>query len=406
MPAERGKRLEVVDAIRGLALGGMLIANLGVFSGAALVPLARLGSLERFVSLISVLLVQGKFYPLFAFLFGWGLARQAETHTRNYQLRRLALLGLMGAAHSIFLWSGDILMSYALLGLVVISFGEWLYGKKWLLGMVIIISLLLSSFLSLPGIGEEIHGAFLNWSASLRQMVGQPGDIRTAPPATFPSASLDRLKVTFWKMIYFPDWLGNYLAIIFCGFLVGKKGWLERLLELPEIPLRRLAGWFLWVGLFLNGVYVSAKTGFWLGPQALKSFCTVLTESLGGVVLAGAYLLILVVVWQRAQSLVWLKRLANMGRMSLSNYVFQSLICGLLCYSYGLDLYGRIPITGILPLAAVIFLVQAVFCILWLGRFQVGPLEAIWRRAAGGGSATPPAVRAVPGDFQAALGGS
>ena len=116
--------------------------------------------------------------------------------------------------------------------------------------------------------------------------------------------------------------------------------------------------------------------------------------------LAGAYVLIVLSVWERLRSNRWLRGLSGMGRMSLSHYLGQSFACGFLCYPYGLGWYAKISPAGIWLLAAVIFLLQGGFSWFWLKRFRVGPLEAVWRWGAGRYRALsqeiPPSTAVIP----------
>ena len=114
----------VLDVLRGVAVGGILLANTFVFFGLFLIPPARAAafsthSLDRVVEFAEHVLVEGKFYSIFSLLFGIGfglqLSRRGDASVTRFR-RRLRVLLLIGAAHALLIWAGDILLLYALLG--------------------------------------------------------------------------------------------------------------------------------------------------------------------------------------------------------------------------------------------------------------------------------------------------
>src|SRR5687767_4781370 len=128
-PAEPSQRIELLDALRGFALFGVCLANLFVFSYLDMgitVPLPRASlSTDEAASFLMHLLVEGRFYSVFSLLFGLGFALQIHrAEARGGDAlplfsRRLRILMLIGLAHLLLLWFGDILLFYALMGLVL-----------------------------------------------------------------------------------------------------------------------------------------------------------------------------------------------------------------------------------------------------------------------------------------------
>ena len=133
------------------------------------------------------------------------------------------------------------------------------------------------------------------------------------------------------------------------------------------------------IGLIGNGIYV------YFGQQAnrampsLVNLISLAGQTFGAPALALFYMASLTLLAERP---VWRGRLAplaNAGRMALTNYLLQSLVCTILFYGYGFGLYGRIGAAGGIVLTAAIFLVQVALSTWWLGRFRFGPMEWLWR---------------------------
>jgi len=170
----------------------------------------------------------------------------------------------------------------------------------------------------------------------------------------------------------------NVLAMMLTGLYAGKRR------IFADIPgnlafIRKVWRWGLIIGLIGNGIYV------YFGQQAnrampsLVNLISLAGQTFGAPALALFYMASLTLLAERP---VWRGRLAplaNAGRMALTNYLLQSLVCTILFYGYGFGLYGRIGAAGGIVLTAAIFLVQVALSTWWLGRFRFGPMEWLWR---------------------------
>ena len=117
------QRYDILDALRGFALFGICLANISVFSGWIMVPASIKENITfaEYYNLFITMAIDGRFYTIFSFLFGIGFALQLERLTKatgktSIYLRRLFFLLLIGLAHWVFLWLGDILALYAVMG--------------------------------------------------------------------------------------------------------------------------------------------------------------------------------------------------------------------------------------------------------------------------------------------------
>lgn len=349
-PLNSNQRDVFLDALRGLALVGILAVNLEHFAGVGLYA-AQHGNLAHYTLGREILafFFSGKFYTIFAILFGLGLALQyrrfvsAGLEARALLRRRLGWLLGVGALHGLLLFEGDILGTYALLGLFSLRY----LGQAHRL--LDIAKFLLAGYL--------LYGLFVFF---LRDTAPVPGSAEVFASGSFWAVSAARLEV----------WLGSTLlgSLLFGAELVGLF-----LLGIYLAPhWQRIGPATLWrvvaLGL-LVGIPVNWYNAQHPDLQPLRG--------LGGLAFALVYMALFRLFWPR---LGLLHPLHYAGRMPLSNYLLQSLAMSLLFYGYGLGLYGQVsPIW--FPLIAVGFVgLQVALSRWWLERFGQGPLEWLWRR--------------------------
>jgi len=165
-PVKGIDRIEVVDILRGFAIVGILLVNMYGFAGMQLNPQSYTG-LDRIVVILVLLFAQAKFYSLFSFLFGWGMWIQmsrAISKGINFvplYLRRMLILLVIGILHGIFIWSGDILTVYAVLGMLLILFRK---SSERTLKIAISLLLIIPIVVNLPG--DTMNG-FRDWYAQI-----------------------------------------------------------------------------------------------------------------------------------------------------------------------------------------------------------------------------------------------
>jgi uncharacterized protein len=362
-PTARGERVAALDALRGAAVLGILLVNVQYFQG----PQRFLGDglepwtgADRTAAYLITALVEGKFITGFAFLFGVGIALQSARAEARGQpagrlmARRLAVLALFGAVHSLLLWYGDVLLTYALLGFVLVAarraaprtllrWAAGLYGVG--AALLLVTAALPAEGTGLPALAEQ--GVRAYQSGSYADMFGQ---------------RLRELGVYWLSFPFNGPWI---LAPMLAGLAAGRAGLHARLAEAAAL-LRRVAA--LGVGV---GVPVSLLAAAF-SPSAALAFAPLV--SLGYLAL-GALLL------PRARSL------ALVGRMALTNYLLQTVLAT--AVYYGLGLYGRGTLVAALGLTVAIWAVNLLVSRLWLARFDSGPVETLWRRWTYGRASVP-----------------
>ena len=376
-PVQPSERLIFVDILRGFAVFGILVANMGHFSGQM-----GLDSYTRFIDkavLIAIMFfIQAKFYSLFSLLFGWGLAVQlnrAKLKGINIvpvYIRRLFILLGFGVIHAILIWSGDILLTYALLGFLLILFRNC--SVKYLLVLVGLF-LLFSMVITLPG---ELMVSFRSWYAELTS------DLRYEfyPLSLYNTGNyleITKLRLQDYLngsslLIYS---LGNIFAMFLLGLFIGKQRIFHHFQRNTKLFIIVCA-----VGLVLGVVFNSIFVYSTLHPElggAYNRFLSKSARTIGAPALMLFYISGIILLWQRES---WKKRLNplnHVGRMALSNYIFQSLVATLIFYGYGLGLYGDVSRIFALGLSVLIFYIQVKLSKAWFETHDYGPLERIWR---------------------------
>jgi uncharacterized protein len=386
-------RIELLDALRGFALFGILLANILYWSGWGLVPdpaTLKVASAEavRAQHLFHYALIDGKFYTLFSLMFGIGfslqlsrLERRGADGVRIFRRRILILLGI-GLVHMVFIWDGDILTLYALLGLLLPFFRGWSDWRLLAAAVLLILSPIAGAAL-FEAMGWAPHRAIYAFGDSIAvALSGTPADpigwLQREDPQAFVSWLLGGWPYSIGTRI--ENWrIPKVLGIMLIGMILGRRLVVGTLLG----DRRRL-----WAAL-LAGVAVGAPLSI-LYAATPGASQTSLAAILGTVPLAFAYAAGFVLIWDRARPA--LRLLAWPGRMALTNYLMHSLLGIILFYGIGFGLVGRLGPPGFYAIAVAIFAVQILLSRWWLERFGQGPMERLWRRLTYGSPRREPAL--------------
>ncbi|HEY0314805.1 MAG TPA: DUF418 domain-containing protein [Sphingomonas sp.] len=402
--AEAG-RVTVIDGLRGLAVMGILLMNITAFampSGAYFNPLAWGPASRADIAIwaIDFVAVDGKMRALFSILFGASLAivarRAAEAgdNPLRRHAARMATLALFGALHHYLLWSGDILLLYAIVGLIALPFTQIEPGQQirialLLLGVqALVCAGFLASFLAMraAALGPHADAAAIAAWGELAAGLGVgplPAMLREVALYRGPWSGVVAYNLAsgidaplFQLEFDGPETLAFMLigmAGLGSGFLSGQ--WQRR-------RYVRAAALGCAIGLPLSAALC------WLGIRSGFNTLTVFAAStLGGVLLrpilalAGAALAIL---WLSGGDGPIRRRIVATGRTAFSNYLGTSLVMTALFYGWGFGLFGRIDRVWLYPIVAAAWLLMLGWSGPWLARFRYGPLEWLWRSLARG----------------------
>lgn len=391
-PITADERLQIVDILRGFALFGILLVNMAFFKSSWFVGVvneaAGTNILDTAASVLIALLAEAKFFTLFSFLFGFGFAIQmlrAQQKGIGFVprfMRRLLVLLLIGLVHAFLIWSGDILVSYALIGFVLILFRN--RSPKalliWALVLLLVQVVLAGIAVGLIELARGVPEAAAQFAEVETQIAAQFQQAYGQDQQVYGSGSYGQI-VAYRASQSLINATGGIassptiLAMFLLGLYAGKRGILHDPANHARL-LRRIRLWGLSLGLLLSALVVAAQMQLGLLSALYMQF---INSALAGPVLSMGYAATIVLL---AQHEPWRRRLtllAAPGRMALTNYLLQSLICTTIFYSYGLGFFGQLGAAGGLLLALVIYSLQIPLSLWWLRRYRFGPMEWLWR---------------------------
>jgi uncharacterized protein len=412
-PVAVAERVRSIDVLRGVAVLGIFAMNVvsfgWPFSGYDN-PLHSGGASAANVAawLLNTLLFSGKMMSLFAMLFGAGLVLMSDraeargaSFTSTYYRRILWLLAF-GLAHAYFLWEGDILFSYAICGLVLFFFRRKSPRTLIVLGVLMMtIGALITTGMSVLGVAAERAASAVAlakandqtpdpaqvgladaWSDGLRPFFRpNPGEIakeiaahRGSYGQVFRARAEDAAMV---QLVAFPLFIFWDAA----GRMLVGMG----LMKLGVFSARRSANFYRWMAVlgYSAGLSLTAwgalglmKSGF----DTLGQWRSVLAITAGMLPVALGHTAVVMRLCQTGGLSGLTARLADVGRMPLTNYLTQSLIATTVFYGYGLGQFGRWERPTLWVFVLVVWCFQIAWSTWWMARFRFGPAEWLWRR--------------------------
>ena len=407
VPVAPAARIQSIDGLRGLALLGILPMNILVFG----LPLQSYtspvvdgavagGDLAAYVA--GELLVEGAMRALFSMLFGAGIAMLATGERAKgaaiYYRRQLLLLCIGLVDVFALLWLGDILIGYALAGMVLYPCRNWRPKALFVAAGLIFVSLALlhsTIFAVLTivperaetvadriAVGEEV-------SAGDRALLDGWSDVEAAlvDGAGFEALEAQRFRGSYlesfvanaamfrdlWPLVLFILWDSS--ACMLLGMALFKTGVLRGARSSPFYTVLAVAG--LATGLAVNGYEVAMKVGTDYSIQWTSGFAP--TYDLGRVSWALGIAAVTVIAFRRG----WLARICDglvaVGRMALTNYIMQSALALAIFHDLGLGLWNDLPRHQLYGIVLAVWVVHFAFSSWWLRRYRFGPLEWLWR---------------------------
>lgn len=369
------ERNVTLDFVRGVAILGILLLNISAFGlpKAAYLNPAWYGDITRsdaWTWAILDLFAQVKFLTLFALLFGAGLQLLLKRGTRWIQ-SRLTLLVILGFIHGLLFWDGDILLAYGLVGLIC-----------WRL------------IRDAPGVKSLFNTGVMLYVMGLAVLLllGMIADASTSRSWIPDAANLQYEQ--FWKLKGGIEAIGNradmlgdnllalgaqygwqLAGMMLIGAALMRTGWLKGEFSLGHY--RRTGMWLVLVGLAINLPAVIAQ---WYVNWDYR-WCAFLLQApreLSAPFQTIGYAALMYGFWPQLCRFRLVMAIACVGRMALSNYLLQTLICTTLFYHLGLFMhFDRLQLLGfVLP----IWLVNILFSVFWLRHFRQGPVEWLWRQ--------------------------
>lgn len=374
------RRIDNIDAIRGAALLGIFVVNIQAFSspyyGSGILPAEGRTGLDSVLAFIISAAFELKFYLLFSYLFGYSVTLQIRSAQRlgiSYVpriLRRQAGLFVIGALHAVLLFHGDILTTYALLGVLLLALRNLSDMAKLKLACAAIgVTAAVWLLIALVQWGEPPRDDAQAYRAQAQASIQA---LRMAP-LNIIGQHLSGL----WSLL--PVLLLLQAPCALAMFLLGLASGNRRILEHPAhyAPyLDTLIRSGMLIGI-PGGLAYAAATQFMPGSAAETAGLAL------NIVTAPCLAMALLAVLLRLFDSGWFdagrKALASTGRMALSNYLLQSLACSFLFYGYGLGLVGKTSIVQNLMIVLPFFGLQILISRCWLAHFSYGPVEWLLR---------------------------
>ncbi|MBU7319686.1 DUF418 domain-containing protein [Paenibacillus oleatilyticus] len=375
---EGNNRLHVIDGLRGFSLLGILLANMLIFQygiwGKDELQFFALSPADTVVHKLVKIFVEGSFMPIFTFLFGFGMIKMKESmeakelKAGRHLVRRFLMLLGFGILHSTFLWEGDILAFYGMMGFFLLIFMNR-KAKTLLIWGTILLSLF-----GLLGLAPEAPDdpAAKQDKARMEQYVKDTNHIYGT--GTYEQIKHHRQTSDPFGMNGFMIFFMLLLAPLLTGpmFLFGmyaaKKRWFADPAGERSAYLRGMLI-FLPAGLLLKSLKPLFPQFGWAG----------IGEMLGGSILALGYIFGFALLCSAAKKSPWLRRFEAVGKLSMTNYLMQSAICTSIFYGYGLGLFGKLGVAVGCGLAVAIYLMQLFASAWYVKRFSFGPMERLLR---------------------------
>jgi uncharacterized protein len=386
-PLGAAARIASIDVLRGFALLGIFIMNMPGFSHSVFAaPTPPTTVVDALAGTLRDTFFAGKFNLLFGLVFGIGFALQMkrldaaagpDSPTRIYA-RRLAFLFVVGLVHAMLLWSGDVLLIYAVLGLALLALRR--LGDAPLLALV-------GACLAFPAVADVLRGTlfpggFETVAAFEYQQFEASNDLEYGH-GSFLDAVRETARIFDWSwrspfgLFVYASFFVQMATGILTGFVVGRRGWPMR--GFGDEALQRRAPWLALA--FAIGCGLLESLGAFVGGGS-GTFIATGARTLGRASLATCYALAVVrLVGGSAELPRWLRPLRDAGRMPLTNYLLQTALASFLFYGWGLGWWNAAGPAAETALAVVLFVaVQLPLSSAWMKRFRYGPLEGIWRR--------------------------
>ncbi|WP_102336149.1 DUF418 domain-containing protein [Salimicrobium jeotgali] len=372
-PIVEKERLEWVDVARGFAIFGIFMVNAPAFNA----PFFLYGGGEEYFSsemsgmirAIIDIFFQASFYTLFALMFGFGLQMMKDRLVAkgvSYEpvlQRRMFILFLFGIVHAFLIWHGDILLTYSILEMILLLFMK---GKNRTLlrsafGMLAAVTL---PFTLLLYAARDFNAAVMNKDAVQAAMTsygeGTLGEIWAQ-------------NLTDWWYTNSPgNWpflIMSMLPMMLFGMYIARKRWLHE----PENHRNEMRKWWVVTGV----LFLVFKVGPYFFGRPM--WFELAQDNIGGSASAVFYVLSITMLYRNSVRGA-IRPLRWVGRMSLTNYILQSVVSFIAFYSVGFGFYGEVSPLQSTIFVLIVFLLQVVISRWWLKKYRYGPVEWLWRR--------------------------
>ncbi|MGY3416823.1 uncharacterized protein ACVWY4_003000 [Bacillus mycoides] len=370
------QRVEFVDAIRGFALFGILLVNItliqfGLFANEK--PTYIFGKLDESANWFIQFFGTQNFISLFSFLFGLSIILLQKSIIAKGKkffptyIRRISILLLLGYIHGTFVWEGDILFAYGIVGIFLMMFINRKPKTLLIWASILLALIMFASYQS-----EPTSNTFNDVAPYIEKehKVHETGSYMDHINFRLTENPFDYMGINgIFGLVILSIFALIFMSPLFLlGMYVGKKGWLFEIDK--HIPAVKKI-WLI-TGIFSFTIKI-------LAIFVKHPILIMLQDSLTPVTMTFFYGSTIILLFHYKKVARLLTYMANMGKMSVSNYLAQSIIATTIFYAYGFGLYGKIGYFFGILLTIGIYTIQLFVSTYWLQKYRMGPVEYVWR---------------------------
>lgn len=371
LPTQPENRIELLDVLRGFAIAGVLLSNILIFSGYVFTPFSELrnmhlAELNSTIEMIINLIVKGRFYPILMILFGAGLYMQFKKSDKEgflkFFIRRMLLLVLIGIVHTTF-WAGDVVTVYALFAFLLIPVRRLKIRGYLLISVVLFVIHIISAYM-LTNYYSSVVSEGTERIAQFQYSGIEPNDlinnVRNNGVGGLKFITTTQLEFLWSIPRYARVTPTTLLLFILGGYLFGSGFFTEKAHKLKYM-----------IPFFVIGL---------IGTYFMYYVSWIYFSFIGNTFMALAYISLVAFAINKVKAQRLIKSMIPIGRMALTNYIMQSIICVLIFYGVGLAYFAKLPLYMVYIISIVILIFQIQFSKFWLRKYKFGPVEWIWRR--------------------------
>lgn len=394
-PVQLKDREIFMDVLRGIAILGIFIANLQFFSyysstasGAYIYP-----ALDKKFSFLHAMFIEGKFYSIFSLLFGWGIALQMsrskadDATTVKFIKRRLWFMMLLGGIHLIFIWIGDIVAFYSMVGFLLLALRKKSNKKLFIIGIVLILSPIVLYFFKMKfqwlnapaGILFEVSNYLQTHFAGITKEMNEDIIIKQSH-SLITDVKINMANAPFrYAYLFFVSRIPKVLGMMLIGFVIGRSGIYKKLNEYKKQLL-----WFVVIGLIVSIPANYMLAHYMQNPDSyyglkMEGWYETIAYALGVAPLAMVYAIVIALLFQQNFLQKIFVIIAPVGKMAFTNYIMHSLIGITTFYGIGFGYMQQVGPLAWTVFAVIVFICQIIISTIWLKYFEFGPVEWVWR---------------------------
>ena len=385
--AKLNNRIHSIDLIRGFAILGILIMNITNFSQVNIAYMnptigAGLEGYNQYFHAFNYIFADTRFMSIFSILFGAGVVlftRNAEIKGKRagvLHFKRMFWLLLFGFVHAYFIWSGDILVPYAICGCFIFFFRKKSIRTLLVMSTLLFIIPLTFNFMTYYGMtSDELESTYAFFHPNPEQIATE---IKTMQ-GSFNEQMTIRLKnaIEFQTFVFLIETFWRTTAMMLLGMILFRKGVLSADKSIKYYRNMILAGFV--PGLILSLIGLNQAYYFeWSGAYVMNIGANY--KLISGVFMAIGYIGLVMWFFKKGIFKNLQRRLQATGRMAFTNYIGMSLICTLIFNGHGLGFFGTFDRLQQFLVVISVWVLILILSPLVLKKYKFGPLEWMWRK--------------------------